>query len=244
MDDSDSSQQEQHQRPASFSHQGVDPLPDYKDDARTSTHAAVQGRKKEDEEGGRRVDSAPSIHSFISASVLMPDKAVCTSQEDKVSFSFTPKITIITIILLIIHQRMNLSLCCCEHLFNTHVLSRHACLPWGVCNVIQQAGIRVKKRHRFSGFPTGCDHMPQVTFPLVPLSPHQADHRDMRVSLNQTPNGGADFGFQARWDSTGARVKSVQPGKPGYVWSESSSSNTETILSVNVAHSCIAGALF
>ncbi|XP_053333331.1 LIM domain only protein 7b isoform X2 [Clarias gariepinus] len=124
MDDSDSSQQEQHQRPASFPHQGVDPLPDYKDDARTSTHAAVQGRKKEDEERGHRVDSAPSIHSFISASVLMPDKAVCTSQEDK------------------------------------------------------------------------------------------ADHRDMRVSLNQTPNGGADFGFQARWDSTGARVKSVQPGSP------------------------------
>ncbi|KAL6481707.1 hypothetical protein MHYP_G00097870 [Metynnis hypsauchen] len=39
-------------------------------------------------------------------------------------------------------------------------------------------------------------------------------HTDMRVSLNQKPNSGKDFGFQAHWDSTGARIKSVQPGSP------------------------------
>ncbi|XP_017570614.1 LIM domain only protein 7b isoform X8 [Pygocentrus nattereri] len=39
-------------------------------------------------------------------------------------------------------------------------------------------------------------------------------HTDMRVSLNQKPNSGRDFGFQAYWDSTGARIKSVQPGSP------------------------------
>ncbi|KAF5897215.1 LIM domain only protein 7-like isoform X1 [Clarias magur] len=124
MDDSANGQQDEPQRPASFPHQGVDPLPDYKADARSGTRSAVQWRKTEDEEGGHRVDSAPSIHSFISASVLMPDRVVHASEEDKV------------------------------------------------------------------------------------------DHRDMRVSLNQTPNCAADFGFQARWDSTGARVKSVQPGSP------------------------------
>ncbi|XP_015460652.2 LIM domain only protein 7b isoform X2 [Astyanax mexicanus] len=39
-------------------------------------------------------------------------------------------------------------------------------------------------------------------------------HADMRVSLNQKPGGRRDFGFQAHWDSTGARIKSVQPGSP------------------------------
>ncbi|XP_072512872.1 LIM domain only protein 7b isoform X3 [Salminus brasiliensis] len=39
-------------------------------------------------------------------------------------------------------------------------------------------------------------------------------HSDMRVSLNQKPSSGRDFGFQAHWDSTGARIKSVQPGSP------------------------------
>lgn len=35
----------------------------------------------------------------------------------------------------------------------------------------------------------------------------------MRISLNQKPNSSRDFGFQAAWDSTGARVTSIQPGK-------------------------------
>ncbi|XP_059198463.1 LIM domain only protein 7-like isoform X3 [Centropristis striata] len=37
---------------------------------------------------------------------------------------------------------------------------------------------------------------------------------EMRISLNQKPNSSTDFGFQAAWDSTGARVKSIQPGSP------------------------------
>ncbi|XP_034156148.2 LIM domain only protein 7b isoform X4 [Pangasianodon hypophthalmus] len=127
MDDSHSGQRERHQLPASFPHRGIDTTPDYKDDTRSSTHEAVQWRKKKEEERGKQMDSAPSIHSFMSASVLIPDKAVCVSREDEV------------------------------------------------------------------------------------------DHRDMQVSLNQTPNSGTDFGFQARWDSTGARIKSVQPGSPAHL---------------------------
>ncbi|XP_042572408.1 LIM domain only protein 7b isoform X2 [Cyprinus carpio] len=37
---------------------------------------------------------------------------------------------------------------------------------------------------------------------------------EMRVCLNQKPHSGRDFGFKAHWDSTGACVKSVQPGGP------------------------------
>uniref|UniRef100_A0A3Q4BVR9 Uncharacterized protein n=1 Tax=Mola mola TaxID=94237 RepID=A0A3Q4BVR9_MOLML len=40
----------------------------------------------------------------------------------------------------------------------------------------------------------------------------QESHCEMRISLNQKPNSSKDFGFQAAWDSTGARVSSVQPG--------------------------------
>ncbi|KAL2087885.1 hypothetical protein ACEWY4_016713 [Coilia grayii] len=39
-------------------------------------------------------------------------------------------------------------------------------------------------------------------------------HSDMRVSLNQRPNSGTDFGFQTHWDSTGVRITSIQPGSP------------------------------
>ncbi|XP_048090400.1 LIM domain only protein 7b isoform X3 [Alosa alosa] len=39
-------------------------------------------------------------------------------------------------------------------------------------------------------------------------------HSDMRVSLNQRPNTGTDFGFQTHWDSTGARITAIQPGSP------------------------------
>uniref|UniRef100_A0A3Q3ERR9 PDZ domain-containing protein n=1 Tax=Kryptolebias marmoratus TaxID=37003 RepID=A0A3Q3ERR9_KRYMA len=34
---------------------------------------------------------------------------------------------------------------------------------------------------------------------------------EMRISLNQKPNSNRDFGFHAAWDSTGARVTSIQP---------------------------------
>ncbi|XP_024860413.1 LIM domain only protein 7 isoform X3 [Kryptolebias marmoratus] len=37
---------------------------------------------------------------------------------------------------------------------------------------------------------------------------------EMRISLNQKPNSNRDFGFHAAWDSTGARVTSIQPGSP------------------------------
>nr|XP_033473682.1 LIM domain only protein 7-like isoform X10 [Epinephelus lanceolatus] len=42
----------------------------------------------------------------------------------------------------------------------------------------------------------------------------QENYCDRRISLNQKPNSSRDFGFQAAWDSTGARVTSIQPGSP------------------------------
>uniref|UniRef100_A0A8C5ETD1 LIM domain 7a n=1 Tax=Gouania willdenowi TaxID=441366 RepID=A0A8C5ETD1_GOUWI len=46
--------------------------------------------------------------------------------------------------------------------------------------------------------------------PVIPAE----SRSEMRISLNQKPNSSRDFGFQATWDSTGARVTSVQPGSP------------------------------
>nr|XP_020465048.1 LIM domain only protein 7 isoform X4 [Monopterus albus] len=40
----------------------------------------------------------------------------------------------------------------------------------------------------------------------------QENYCEMRINLNQKPNSSRDFGFQAAWDSTGARVTSIQPG--------------------------------
>uniref|UniRef100_A0AAV2K434 LIM domain 7a n=1 Tax=Knipowitschia caucasica TaxID=637954 RepID=A0AAV2K434_KNICA len=37
---------------------------------------------------------------------------------------------------------------------------------------------------------------------------------ETRISLNQKPNSSRDFGFQADWDSTGARVTSIVKGSP------------------------------
>ncbi|XP_019737923.1 LIM domain only protein 7 isoform X4 [Hippocampus comes] len=37
---------------------------------------------------------------------------------------------------------------------------------------------------------------------------------EMRISLNQKPNSSRDFGFDVAWDSSGAHVKSIQPGSP------------------------------
>uniref|UniRef100_A0A3Q1HR86 LIM domain 7a n=1 Tax=Anabas testudineus TaxID=64144 RepID=A0A3Q1HR86_ANATE len=42
----------------------------------------------------------------------------------------------------------------------------------------------------------------------------QENYCEMRINLNQKPNSSRDFGFQADWDSTGARVSSIQPGSP------------------------------
>ncbi|XP_033965384.1 LIM domain only protein 7 isoform X3 [Pseudochaenichthys georgianus] len=54
----------------------------------------------------------------------------------------------------------------------------------------------------------------------TPVSPAPAKetsqeiYSEMRISLNQKPNSSEDFGFQAVWDSTGARVTTIQPGSP------------------------------
>lgn len=41
----------------------------------------------------------------------------------------------------------------------------------------------------------------------------QVDHSDMRVSLSLKPNSRQDFGFHTHWDSTGARLKFIDPSK-------------------------------
>ncbi|XP_034430756.1 LIM domain only protein 7 isoform X15 [Hippoglossus hippoglossus] len=54
----------------------------------------------------------------------------------------------------------------------------------------------------------------------APVSPapakesSQENYCDMRINLNQKPNSSRDFGFQAAWDSTGARVTTIAPGSP------------------------------
>ncbi|XP_044072416.1 LIM domain only protein 7 isoform X6 [Siniperca chuatsi] len=51
--------------------------------------------------------------------------------------------------------------------------------------------------------------------PVIPApakETSQENQCEMRISLNQKPNSSRDFGFQASWDSTGARVTSIQPG--------------------------------
>ncbi|XP_035809534.2 LIM domain only protein 7 isoform X4 [Amphiprion ocellaris] len=56
---------------------------------------------------------------------------------------------------------------------------------------------------------------PQVKSAVSPAAAketNQGNHCEMRISLNQKPNSSRDFGFQAAWDSTGARVTSIQPG--------------------------------
>uniref|UniRef100_A0A3Q3Q4Z9 PDZ domain-containing protein n=1 Tax=Monopterus albus TaxID=43700 RepID=A0A3Q3Q4Z9_MONAL len=47
----------------------------------------------------------------------------------------------------------------------------------------------------------------QSISPVPPLE----NYCEMRINLNQKPNSSRDFGFQAAWDSTGARVTSIQP---------------------------------
>ncbi|XP_060923641.1 LIM domain only protein 7b [Limanda limanda] len=42
----------------------------------------------------------------------------------------------------------------------------------------------------------------------------KVDHSNMRVSLTLKPKSVPDFGLQTHWDSTGARVKFIQPGSP------------------------------
>ncbi|XP_056269591.1 LIM domain only protein 7-like isoform X2 [Pseudoliparis swirei] len=72
----------------------------------------------------------------------------------------------------------------------------------------------------------GSNNQPYAQTKLVPLPysnlqtqrnmtltlPSKVDHSDMRVSLTLRPNSRPDFGFQTHWDSTGARVRCIQPG--------------------------------
>uniref|UniRef100_A0AAY4BMU5 LIM domain 7a n=1 Tax=Denticeps clupeoides TaxID=299321 RepID=A0AAY4BMU5_9TELE len=51
-----------------------------------------------------------------------------------------------------------------------------------------------------------------VTTPSPVGDKAQESYSDMRMILNQKPNRGYDFGFQANWDSTGAHVNVIQPG--------------------------------
>nr|XP_046246081.1 LIM domain only protein 7b isoform X3 [Scatophagus argus] len=58
-------------------------------------------------------------------------------------------------------------------------------------------------------------HSESSTLPSNASSDHpKVDHSDMRVSLTLKPNSRPDFGFQTHWDSTGVRVKFIQPGSP------------------------------
>uniref|UniRef100_UPI0037E80192 LIM domain only protein 7-like isoform X3 n=1 Tax=Semicossyphus pulcher TaxID=241346 RepID=UPI0037E80192 len=58
-------------------------------------------------------------------------------------------------------------------------------------------------------------HSKSSTFPFnAAIDRQKVDHSDMRVSLTLKPNSRPDFGFQTHWDSTGARVKFIQPGSP------------------------------
>ncbi|XP_035390438.1 LIM domain only protein 7 isoform X2 [Electrophorus electricus] len=54
--------------------------------------------------------------------------------------------------------------------------------------------------------------------PKVAVAPvsntKQESYSDMRISLAQKPKSSHDFGFQTSWDSSGAHVKSIQPGSP------------------------------
>lgn len=58
-------------------------------------------------------------------------------------------------------------------------------------------------------------HSKSSTLPSTASTDHpKVDHSVMRVSLTLKPNSRPDFGFQTHWDSTGPRVKFIQPGSP------------------------------
>ncbi|XP_031725932.1 LIM domain only protein 7 isoform X2 [Anarrhichthys ocellatus] len=54
--------------------------------------------------------------------------------------------------------------------------------------------------------------------PVPAKEASQENYCEMRVSLNQKPNSSTDFGFQAAWDSTGARIMSIQRGSPAEMY--------------------------
>ncbi|XP_032380773.1 LIM domain only protein 7 isoform X9 [Etheostoma spectabile] len=64
----------------------------------------------------------------------------------------------------------------------------------------------------------------------------KVDHSDMRVSLALKPNSRTDFGFQTHWDSTGARVKFIEPGSPAELCQLCVGDEIVTVNGVAVAH--------
>ncbi|XP_077392160.1 LIM domain only protein 7 isoform X2 [Festucalex cinctus] len=57
-------------------------------------------------------------------------------------------------------------------------------------------------------------HQVDVRREIPAKEPSKESSCEMRISLNQKPNSSRDFGFDAVWDSSGAHVKSIQPGSP------------------------------
>ncbi|XP_035855377.1 LIM domain only protein 7-like isoform X2 [Sander lucioperca] len=64
----------------------------------------------------------------------------------------------------------------------------------------------------------------------------KVDHSDMRVSLALKPNSRTDFGFETHWDSTGVRVKFIQPGSPAELCQLCVDDEIVTVNGVAVAH--------
>ncbi|XP_060945160.1 LIM domain only protein 7 isoform X2 [Limanda limanda] len=63
----------------------------------------------------------------------------------------------------------------------------------------------------------------------------QENYCDMRINLNQKPNSSRDFGFQAAWDSTGARVTTIAPGSPAEMCQLQAGDEVLTVNSQKVA---------
>ncbi|XP_054575832.1 LIM domain only protein 7 isoform X3 [Eptesicus fuscus] len=50
--------------------------------------------------------------------------------------------------------------------------------------------------------------------PQTEVSPSKDQFSDMRISINQTPGNGLDFGFTVKWDISGIFIASVEAGSP------------------------------
>ncbi|XP_036314992.2 LIM domain only protein 7 isoform X20 [Pipistrellus kuhlii] len=65
---------------------------------------------------------------------------------------------------------------------------------------------------------SGPNSMPELgegrSSPQTEVSPSKDQFSDMRISINQTPGNGLDFGFTVKWDISGIFVASVEAGSP------------------------------
>ncbi|KAL4608828.1 LIM domain only protein 7-like isoform X2 [Arapaima gigas] len=92
------------------------------------------------------------------------------------------------------------------------------------CSGSEESGSEDKEEEEKEEEEVDRTHVSDVrqTKPLS-LLPHASqngmvqDYSDMRINLNQRPNSNRDFGFQTSWDSTGARIKSIEPGSPAEI---------------------------